>query len=264
MPKKYQRHIKGMPQTYQRQTKIMYQREHFQLKETIVTILADRAEWIDIAKAEINASRLVIENYISAHPFFKATLESYAPDENAPLLIQRMIRAGNTFGIGPMSAVAGTIAEAAVMKMKEAGAVFALVDNGGDMAIYNTGSEPTVVGVYAGTGGVQNTGFLIEPADAILGICTSSGTVGPSVSFGIADAAIIFSKNVSLGDAAATALGNALKESGAANIEKALLVVSGIDGIDGAVLIQGGDTGFIGKVPRLVKANVDYDIITKG
>jgi len=242
----------------------MYQREHFQLKETIVTILADRAEWIDVAKEEIFASRLIIENYISAHPFFKATLEAYDVDENAPPLIQRMIRAGNTFNIGPMSAVAGTIAEAAVIKMKDAGAVFALVDNGGDMAVYNAGSEPTVVGIYAGNSSVQNTGFLIEPADDISGICTSSGTVGPSVSFGIADAAIIFSKNVSLGDAAATALGNALKETGAENIKKALLVVSDVDGIDGAVLIQGNDIGFIGKVPRLVKANVDYDIITKG
>lgn len=242
----------------------MYQREHFQLKETIVTILADCAGRIGTSRKEISASRLIIENYISVHPYFKATLEAYDFDENAPPLIQRMIRAGNTFGIGPMSAVAGTIAEAAVIKMKEAGATFALVDNGGDIAIYNAGSEPTVVGIYAGKSGVQNLGFLIEPADEILGICTSSGTVGPSVSFGIADAAIIFSKNVSLGDAAATALGNALKEPGAENIEKALLVVSGIDGIDGAVLIQGDDIGFIGKVPRLVKANVDYDIITKG
>jgi len=243
---------------------IMYQREHFQLKETIVTILADRAEWIDVAKEEIFASRLIIENYISAHPFFKATLEAFDVDENAPPLIQRMIRAANTFDIGPMSAVAGTIAEAAVIKMKDAGAVFALVDNGGDMAIYNAGVEPTVVGIYAGNSSVQNIGFLIEPANDILGICTSSGTVGPSVSFGIADAAIIFSKNVSLSDAAATALGNALKEAGAENVKKALLVVSDVDGIDGAVLIQGSDIGFIGKVPQLVKANVDYDIITKG
>lgn len=242
----------------------MYQKEHFQLRETIVTILADRAEWIAVAKEEILAARLVIESYISAYPFFRDTLEAYEADERAPPIIRRMVNAGNAFGIGPMSAVAGTIAEAAVLKMKEAGAVFALVDNGGDMAIYNAGSEPTVVGIYAGNSRVRETGFLIEPAADILGICTSSGTVGPSISFGIADAAIIFSKNVSLADSAATALGNALKDGGAENIEKALSVVSFVDGIDGAVLIQGGDIGFVGKVPRPVKANVDYDIITKG
>lgn len=257
----------------------MYQKARFQFKQTIVTILADKAEYIDAAKEEILKSRLIIENYIAQHPFFEVTLEAYDVDENAPPLktpplsapplktpplIQKMIEAGNTFDIGPMSAVAGTIAGAAVERMKACGASFALVDNGGDMAIYNTTDRPTVVGVYAGAGGVQNLGFSVAPSDEIVGVCTSSGTVGPSVSFGIADAAIIFSKNLSLADSAATALGNALKEQGAENIEKALSVVSNVDGVDGAVLIQGNDIGFVGKVPRLVKAHIDYDIITKG
>lgn len=242
----------------------MYQKAHFQFKQTIVTILADKAEYIDAAKEEILKSRLIIENYIAQNPFFEVTLEAYEADKNAPPLIQEMIEAGHTFGIGPMSAVAGTIAGAAVRKMKRCGASFALVDNGGDMAIFNKTDRPTVVGVYAGTGGIQNLGFSVAPSDEIIGICTSSGTVGPSVSFGKADAAVIFSKNLPLADAAATALGNALKDTGAENIEKALSVVSNVDGIDGAVLIQGGDIGFVGKVPPLVKANVDNDIITKG
>ncbi|MDV0445580.1 hypothetical protein MmiAt1_11650 [Methanimicrococcus sp. At1] len=242
----------------------MYQKEVFQFKQTIVTILADNADLIEIAKAEILKSRSIIENYIFQNPFFEITLEAYEIDENAPPLIQRMIEAGNAFGIGPMSAVAGTIAEAAVLKMKESGASFALVDNGGDIAIYNTENKPTVVGVYAGNSTVQNLGFSIEPSDEIIGICTSSGTVGPSISFGKADAAIVFSKNVSLSDSAATALGNALKEGGAENIEKALPAVSNVEGIEGAVLIQGENIGMAGKIPKIVKANVDYDIITKG
>ena len=242
----------------------MYQKAHFQFKQTIVTILADKADRIQIAEEEILKSRLLIENYIAFHPFFEVTLESFEPDPSAPPLIQKMIEAANTFGIGPMSTVAGAIAEAAVIKMKEAGAVFALVDNGGDMAVYNAGSESIVVGVYAGGSSIQNLGFEIEPFDGILGICTSSGTVGPSVSFGIADAAIIFSKNPILADAAATALGNSLKEKGQQNIEKALETVRDIPGIDGAALIKGDDIGFIGKVPPLVKAKIDYDIITKG
>lgn len=242
----------------------MYQKAHFQFKQTIVTILADKTEFIDIAKEEILKSRLIIENYIAQNPFFEVTLEAYDIDKNAPLIIQKMIEAGNTFDIGPMSAVAGTIAGAAVEKMKECGASFALVDNGGDMAIFNQTDKPTVVGIYAGSGSVQNLGFSVDPSDEIIGICTSSGTVGPSISFGKADAAIIFSKNLPLADSAATALGNALKEQGAENIENALSGVSNVDGIDGAVLIQGENIGFVGKVPQLVKANVDYDIITKG
>lgn len=242
----------------------MYHKAHFQFKQTIVTILADRAEFIDIAEEEILKSRLMIEKYITENPFFEVTLESYEADETAPPLIQKMIQAGNTFDIGPMSAVAGTIAEAAVEKMKKAGAAFALVDNGGDIAIYNTGNKPTVIGVYAGDGGIQNLGFSIEPSDDILSVCTSSGTVGPSVSFGKADAAIVFSKNAALADAAATALGNALQETEIQNIEKALKTVSDVAGIDGAVLIAGENIGMVGTVPRFVKAKVDYDIITKG
>lgn len=242
----------------------MYQKAHFQFKQTIVTILADKTEFIDIAKEEILKSRLIIENYIAQNPFFEVTLEAYDIDKNAPPLVLKMIEAGNTFDIGPMSAVAGTIAGAAVEKMKKCGASFALVDNGGDMAIFNQTDKPTVVGIYAGSGSVQNLGFSVDPSDEIIGICTSSGTVGPSISFGKADAAIIFSKNLPLADSAATALGNALKEQGAENIENALSVVSNVDGIDGAILIQGENIGFVGKVPQLVKANVDYDIITKG
>ncbi len=132
----------------------MYQRARFQFKQTIVTILADKAEYIDVAKEEILKSRLIIENYIAQNPFFEVTLEAYDTDEKAPPLIQKMIEAGNTFDIGPMSAVAGTIAGAAVEKMRACGASFALVDNGGDMAIFNTSGQPTVVGVYAGTGGI--------------------------------------------------------------------------------------------------------------
>ena len=243
----------------------MYQKAHFQHKQTIVTILADKSEWIDIAKEEILKNRLIIENYIASHPFFEITLESFEPDKSAPPLIQKMIDAGNAFGIGPMSTVAGTIAEAAVLKMKEAGAVFALVDNGGDMSIYNNETRPTVIGIYAGNSSIKNLGVSIDPSDDILSICTSSATVGPSISFGQADAAVIFSKSGPLADAAATALGNALTEKGnPQKIEEALKTVSVVPGVDGAILIEGKNIGMTGKIPQIVKADVDYDIITKG
>ncbi|WP_338103445.1 UPF0280 family protein [Methanolapillus millepedarum] len=236
---------------------------HFEIKETIVTILADSDLFIEIAKKELAAGRFIVENYIAENPFFEVTLEAYEPDPSAHPLICRMIDAANTFGIGPMSTVAGVIAEAAVLKMKEAGATVAVIDNGGDIALYNAGTKPLVIGIYAGKSNVRNLGFSIEPSSEILGICTSSGTVGHSISFGISDAAIIFSKNVALSDAAATALGNALKEQGKENIEKALDVVK-VPEIDGAVLIEGNDIGIWGKVPKIVKANVNYDLITKG
>ncbi|MCL2142058.1 MAG: UPF0280 family protein [Methanimicrococcus sp.] len=241
----------------------MYHKTHFQVKETIVTILADKPEFFKAAEESILADRFVIENYIASYPFFEATLESFEADKNAPPVIQKMIASGNTFGIGPMSAVAGVIAESAVLQMKKAGAVFALVDNGGDMAIYNIGEKPTVVGIYTGNK-ISNLGFSVSPSEEIIGICTSSGTVGHSISFGISDAAVVFSKDVALADAAATALGNALLEKGQENIKKAFSVFDHVPEIDGAVLIEGENVGFFGTLPPLVKAKVDYDLITKG
>lgn len=241
-----------------------YPKVHFQIKETIVTLSSDLPEGIEIAKSEILKSRLLIENYISKNPFFEVTLESFDLDLTAPPIVQKMIQAGNRFEIGPMSAVAGAIAEDAVLKMKESGAKFAFVDNGGDIAVFNSTEKPITVGVYTGGPHFQTLGFSIEPSDSVYGICASSGTVGHSISFGISDAAVIFSKNVTLADAAATALGNALKEPGKENIEKAFSVLSEISEIDGAVLIEGENIGFYGKIPQMIKTDGKYDMITKG
>lgn len=258
-------------------------RKHFRVKETIVTILADDPSFIEIAEGDIRERRREIESYIAADPFFAATLDPWPDDPAAPPIVRRMIAAGNAAGIGPMSAVAGAIAESAVFAMKRAGASFALVDNGGDIAVYNPARSengPVTVGIYAGDGddvavSFKNLGlrFLPTPDDDIFGICTSSGTVGPSISFGVADAAVVISKNVPLADAAATALGNAFPKPGVddadtkTKIEEALFAVRDFrikdDAIDGALLIKGGNMGLFGNLPAFVRADVPWDIITK-
>lgn len=236
-------------------------KEHFQLKETIVTIVADNESYISMAKESIRHNRAVLERFIAFDPFFRSTLEPYDCPENAPEVVKRMVAAGNSMGIGPMSAVAGTIAAMAVGSMVDAGATFAIVDNGGDIALIN--DRPVIIGVYAGTSPVKDLGFRVPVHDHITGICTSSGTVGPSISFGMADAAIVFSDDVSLADAAATALGNATcvgKEA----VEKAFDAVKHVAGIKGAAVIQGEYIGMWGSIPEMVRADIDYDCITKG
>lgn len=236
-------------------------KEHFQLKETIVTIVTDRESHIKRAKESIHHNRAVLERFIALDPFFRSTLEPYATVENVPEVVKRMILAGNSMGIGPMSAVAGTIAAMAVESMVAAGATFAIVDNGGDIALIN--DRPVTIGIYAGTSPVKDLAFQMPVHDHITGICTSSGTVGPSISFGMADAAIIFSDDVSLADAAATALGNAT-QVGKEAVEKAFDAVKHVTGIKGAVVIQGEYIGMWGSIPEMVEAHIDYDCITKG
>ncbi|WP_367343885.1 UPF0280 family protein [Methanomethylovorans sp.] len=236
-------------------------RERFQLKETIVTIVADKRSHISKAKQSIRHNRAVLERFIAFDPFFMSTLEPYDIQENVPEVVKRMIFAGNSMGIGPMSAVAGTIAAMAVESMVDEGATFAIIDNGGDIALIN--DRPVIIGAYAGTSPVKDLAFRIPVHKHITGICTSSGTVGPSISFGMADAAIVFSDDVSLADAAATALGNATYV-GMEAVEKAFDVVKNIAGIKGAVVIQGKYIGMWGSIPEMIRANIDYDCITKG
>ncbi|MHC1566782.1 MAG: UPF0280 family protein [Candidatus Syntropharchaeia archaeon] len=224
----------------------MYKRR-FQIKETNVTIKADEKKYIEIAEREIIKNRRELEKYIRYDPFFRVTLDPYPPDPNAPEIVRRMIDAGGAAGTGPMAAVAGTIAELALEAMVDAGARHAIVDNGGDIALIN--ERPVLVGIYAGNSKIKNLAFRVEPRDYIYGICTSSGTVGPSISFGNADAATVLSKIPSLADASATALGNAVKD----NVESAFSVVENIKGVDGALVIQGEVLGRWGKIPRIVK-----------
>ncbi|TGC11465.1 UPF0280 family protein [Methanolobus halotolerans] len=235
-------------------------KENYRLKETIVTIQADERSYIEAAKEAIIYHRNELERYISADPFFKTSLEPYDLKGDAPEVVRRMMKAGNTMDIGPMSAVAGTISSLAAESMVRSGASFAVVDNGGDIAIIN--DRPVVIGIYAGESPLKNLGFTLEPGDAIKGICTSSGTVGPSISFGMADAAVVFSDDVSLADSAATALGNSTGV-GKESVEEAFDTVRNIAGIEGAIVIQGGFIGFWGNIPELTKADVRYDYITK-
>ena len=99
--------------------------------------------------------------YILSDPYFQLTLEPYECPKIAPEVVRRMIKAGNTMGIGPMSAVAGTISALAVEAMVEAGAKYAIVDNGGDIALIN--DRPVVVGIYAGQSPIKNLGLIFEP-----------------------------------------------------------------------------------------------------
>mgnify|MGYP001447456217 FL=1 len=235
-------------------------RERFRLKETIVTITAQKQDQIEAAKEVIKVQRALLEEFIREDPFFVLTLEPYdRAIEKAPQIVRDMVRAGAAVGIGPMSSVAGTIARFALEAMIRAGASCAIVDNGGDVAL--VADRPVLMGIYAGSSPLKNLAFEIPPRAAPIGICTSSGTVGPSISFGYADAAIVVSEDVSLADAAATALGNAVGED--SPLAEAFNVVNR-PGISGAMVIRGEEMALWGELPPLKRANLRPELITRG
>ncbi len=234
-------------------------RAHFQLKETIVTIFAREERHIEAARRSIREQRAYLEDFIGKDPFFQITLEPYDPaPQVAPQIVQQMIEKSAVFGIGPMSAVAGVIAGLAVKAMMDEGATYAVVDNGGDICILN--DQPILVGIYAGSSPLRDLAFQLAARERPLGICTSAGSVGPSISFGCADAAVVISEDVALADAAATALGNAVTADG--QLPECFQVIDR-PGIDGALVIRGDKMALWKELPPLRRAHVGAERITK-
>jgi ApbE superfamily uncharacterized protein (UPF0280 family) len=232
-------------------------REPFRFRETFAIILADDPAHVAAAKAGILAARQVLEAYIARDPFFAATFDPYTPDSDEPV-ITRMADATRKAGVGPMAAVAGTIAWAGIKAMQEAGAAFGVIDNGGDIALIT--DRPVRVGVHAGEAAISNkVAFVIPPQDSVLGICTSSATVGPSISFGMADAVTIFSCDVALSDAWATAVCNVIRPD-----NQSVLDQVDPDEVAGIFAIMGDVTVRWGELPPLVPAVVDEQLISAG
>jgi len=238
----------------------MSMKTKFQLRETIVTVISD-APYVETVRQAIVEHRRQLEQHITLDPFFRITMEPYPVPEDGPEIVKRLVLAGNAVGVGPMAAVAGTIAELAVEAALDKGAKHVVVDNGGDIALFT--DRPVLIGIYAGESTVKNLAFQLEARESIVGICTSSSRIGPSISFGNVDAATVIAKSASLADAAATALGNTVLDGSKKGIEKAFDVIDGVDGIEGALIIKGDHIGMWGKLPKMVKAPVNPDLITR-
>ena len=177
--------------------------------------------------------RLVLEAYLESNPDFAKSLEPFLLQSTVPDIIRRMVKAGNLAGVGPMAAVAGLIAEETgrflLNKSPEV-----IVENGGD--IFLKVIQPVSIGIYAGSSPLSGKLALqFNPSQTPLGVCTSSGTFGPSYSMGRADAAVAVSSSCTLADAAATAMGNMVR--GDDDLQTALDFAQSVEGISGALVI---------------------------
>jgi ApbE superfamily uncharacterized protein (UPF0280 family) len=166
------------------------------------------------------------------------------PMPGAPEIVLDRTDAARICDVGPMAAVAGAVAERVGRELlAETGEV--LVENGGDIFIYTM--LPRVAAIFAGESPFSGKlGIRIKQLSQPIGLCTSSGTVGPSLSFGKADAAIVLANSAALADAAATALGNRVQEPG--DIERALELLEMIPGVLGGAVIMGEHLGAWGEV----------------
>jgi ApbE superfamily uncharacterized protein (UPF0280 family) len=218
------------------------------VRQTDLFIRASR-DLTDRALAATVACRAVLEDYIASHPHVAVSLEPLPVEESAPPLVKEMAEAARRAGVGPMAAVAGAIAERVGTELL-ASSEEVIVENGGDIFIRTL--KERQIGVYAGESGLTGRlAFAVRPEDTPLGICTSSGTVGHSLSFGEADAVIAFSASTALADAAATAIAN--RVSTASDIPQALELARSIPGLKGVAIIKDDKMGIQGEV-RLADA----------
>jgi len=213
------------------------------VQETDLLVRAER----DLSKETREAVlkyRHQLETYIALNPDFQKSLVPLTDNPYAPEIVQEMIRTSQLAFVGPMAAVAGAMAEWVskdLLKLSKE----VIVENGGD--IYLATSKERAIGIYAGDSPLSlKIGILVEPGETPLGICTSSGTVGPSLSLGKADAVSILSKSAALADAAATAVGNVVKEK--KDIESGLERGREITGVLGMLIIVEEKMGVWGNV----------------
>lgn len=189
--------------------------------------------------------RRQLDEYISRFPEFLHSLTPLPEDPLAPELVRRMLHATRQAGVGPMASVAGAIAQAVGLALSPL-TPEVVVENGGDC--YLDLREEVTVGIFAGPDSPFTGKIALRfSADRFpLGICTSSGTVGPSLSFGSADAVTIVSRDAALADAAATAMGNRVKTP--RDIGRALELAPLIPHVDGALIIARDKIGLWGNL----------------
>lgn len=213
------------------------------VKETDLHIQADSdlEAW---ARERVLYHRDVLEKYLGRYSEFATTLVPWPKDEPRPAMIEEMVRAGRRAGVGPMAAVAGAMAANVGFDLLNRSREI-IVENGGDVFLQTT--DPVTVGIYSGEGDLgSRLALRAGGGDEPVGVCTSSGTIGHSLSHGRADAVCVIASSCALADAAATAIGNRVQGEG--DIRSAIEFGRNIKEIQGVVISVGGKIGAWGEV----------------
>ncbi len=201
----------------------------------------------DFVVSRARSYRLELESYIEIRPDFLSSLAPMAADPGAPRIAVAMLAASRAAGVGPMASVAGATAAFIGADLEaEFGCREIVVENGGDLWLRF--EDRMDLSVFAGDSPLsERVGVSIPPAFSPLGVCTSSGTVGPSLSLGRADAAMVAARDAALADAWATRVGNAVRDP--SDIEAALALAEGREGIVSVLVIKGDRMGIRGVLP---------------
>jgi ApbE superfamily uncharacterized protein (UPF0280 family) len=213
------------------------------VKETDLHVQA-RSDLAVLARELTLEHRGYVEAYILRYPDFASTLEPWPLAGPAPAIVGDMIAASAAAGVGPMAAVAGAVAERVGQGLLPHSDEV-IIENGGD--IFLKIAATATVAIYAGPSPLSlKVGVRVSGGGGPIGVCTSSGTVGHSLSFGKADAVCVVSRSCALADAAATAIGNRIRSK--PDIVSGIEFGQGIRGVQGLVIIVEDRLGAWGEV----------------
>lgn len=197
----------------------------------------------------IRALRSQMEHYLDSDSAYLRSLVPCDPHEGACPVFDRMSRVSHVTGVGPMAGVAGACAEYVAEALTDRFACSeVVVENGGD--IYARFAEPFDVRLFAGGSPLSDKIGVRLPVDlSPAGICTSSGTVGPSLSFGCADAVMIVCGDVVLADSYATAFANSVRSID--DVERVADLIADCNDVVAAMVVKDDRIGIVGSLETL-------------
>lgn len=225
---------------------------HFnvKVKETDLYVAVDAelgaqaAQLCEHVRTLVGNDMRMLEQYILRDPAFYVSLTPHQVRPDAPPIARAMAEAASRARVGPMAAVAGAFADKVGMALLE-DSKQVIVENGGDIFIKSLGER--TVAIFAGESRFSNRiGIKVYPEDTPLGISTSSGTVGPSLSLGTSDATVVIARSAALADAAATAVGNLVHSP--QDFTAAVEWAKSIPGLMGVVIVKGDDLAAWGNI----------------
>lgn len=190
-----------------------------------------------------------IKSYAAVHPEFLTSLEPLDAEARAPEIIRRMCTAGQKTGVGPMAAVAGTMAQMLAERFRDSSADL-IVENGGDTYLFSTRDRH--IGILNMPDQKVRLCVPVAAREFPCSFCASSARIGHSLSFGKADLVVVRSADASLADAAATALANALTSAEAMDAVLAKAQSWEPLGLDGVFTQCEGKIGVWGKMQLAV------------
>lgn len=229
--------------------------EEIDLGETHIRLKTDLKE--HNLKRYIYSIRSDLKGYITKNQDFLLSIEPLKlSNESLPPIAKTMHASSTIANVGPMACVAGTISEMSLNYLIEKDSKNSIIENGGDIALINT--KTALCGIYSNNKILGNEiAFQIQPQKRPLGICTSSGKIGHSISFGTSDSVTVISKSASIADGLATRIANDVAgETSEDKVANALETSENFkEHFQGVLIISDENIGTVGKLPKIVETN---------